>query len=155
MKEIKQEILASPLKGEVVALADVPDPVFATGAMGKGLAIKPSEGAVYAPTNAEVTLVFPTGHSLGLKSENGAELLIHIGMDTVSLDGQGFTTLVKVGDQVVAGQKLVEFDLATIEAAGLPTITPIIITNTAEYDDILTTQETVVAPGDHFLTALK
>ncbi len=155
LKEIKQEILASPLSGTVVALANVPDEVFASGAMGNGIAIDPSEGLVCAPTNAEVTLVFPTGHAIGLRTENGAELLIHIGMDTVSLEGKGFETFVQVGDQVTAGQKLVRFDRDVIEAAGLPVITPIIVTNSADFTDILVTQESQVATGDYLLTAVK
>ena len=155
LEEIKQEILASPLSGKVVALADVPDQVFASGAMGKGLAIDPADGVVVSPAQAEVTLVFPTGHAIGLRTENGAELLIHIGMDTVSLDGKGFTTHVQVGDQVQAGQALVTFDRDVIEAAGLPIITPIIVTNTAEFTDILTTQEETVQVGDYLMTAVK
>lgn len=155
LKEIKPEILASPLTGRVVTLADVPDEVFASGAMGNGIAIEPSEGLICAPTNAEVTLVFPTGHALGLRTENGAELLIHIGMDTVSLDGKGFETFVQVGDKVSAGQKLSSFDLDVIKAAGLPIITPIIVTNTADFTDILVTQESQVNTGDYLLTAVK
>ena len=155
LKEIKQEILASPLSGAVVALADVPDEVFASGAMGNGIAIDPSEGLVCAPTNAEVTLVFPTGHAIGLRTENGAELLIHIGMDTVSLEGKGFETFVQVGDQVTAGQKLVSFDMDLVKAAGLPVTTPIIVTNSADFTDILVTQESQVTTGDYLLTAVK
>ena len=155
LKEIKPEILASPLTGRVVTLADVPDEVFASGAMGNGIAIEPSEGLICAPTNAEVTLVFPTGHALGLRTENGAELLIHIGMDTVSLDGKGFETFVQVGDKVSAGQKLSSFDLDVIKAAGLPIITPIIVTNTADFTDILVIQESQVNTGDYLLTAVK
>ncbi|CQR25393.1 PTS system, beta-glucoside-specific IIABC subunit [Streptococcus varani] len=155
LQEIKQEILASPVTGKVVTLADVADEVFASGAMGNGIAVEPSEGLVCAPTNAEVTLVFPTGHAIGLTTENGAELLIHIGMDTVSLDGKGFETFVKVGDKVTAGQKLVQFDIATVQAAGLPITTPIIVTNTADFTDILFTQESQVKTGDYLLTAVK
>ena len=93
-----------------------------------------------------MNLVFPTGHAIGLTTENGAELLIHIGMDTVSLAGKGFKTYVEAGDVVEAGQKLIEFDLATIRDAKLPVITPIIVTNTAEFDDVLTTKELVLTP---------
>ena len=143
------------MTGKVVTLADVADEVFASGAMGNGIAVEPSEGLVCAPTNAEVTLVFPTGHAIGLTTENGAELLIHIGMDTVSLDGKGFETFVKVGDKVTAGQKLVQFDIATVQAAGLPITTPIIVTNTADFTDILFTQESQVKTGDYLLTAVK
>lgn len=123
--------------------------------MGKGIAINPKEGVVYAPTNGTVTLVFATKHAIGFQSDNGAEILIHVGMDTVSLDGNGFTTFVQQGEKVQAGQKLLEFDIEAIKAAGLPTITPIIITNTAIYDDVLVSQETTVKKGDYLLTTVK
>ena len=148
-KEIQQEIIASPLIGNVVPLDQVPDQVFASGAMGKGIAIDPTDGVVVAPTKATVNLVFPTGHAIGLTTENGAELLIHIGMDTVSLAGKGFKTYVE------AGQKLIEFDLATIRDAKLPVITPVIVTNTADFDDVLTTKEARVNTGDYLFTAVK
>lgn len=153
--DIKQEIIASPLIGNVVALENVPDEVFASGAMGKGIAIDPSDGVIVAPANAEVSLVFPTNHAIGLKTENGAEILIHIGMDTVSLAGKGFKNFVEVGDKVTPGQKLLEFDLNAIKAAGLPVITPIIITNTDAYTDVLTTQEGRVNTSDYLLTTVK
>ncbi|MCK4005343.1 PTS transporter subunit EIIC [Streptococcus suis] len=155
LKEIKQEIIASPLIGKVVKLEDVPDAVFASGAMGKGIAIDPLDGILVSPAKAEVTLVFPTKHAIGLRTENGAELLIHIGMDTVSLAGKGFESFVQVGDVVEAGQKLLEFDLDQIKAADLPVITPIIVTNTADYEDILVTQESQINSGDYLLTTVK
>ncbi|MEE3746781.1 beta-glucoside-specific PTS transporter subunit IIABC [Streptococcus suis] len=155
LKEIKQEIIASPLIGKVVKLEDVPDAVFASGAMGRGIAIDPLDGILVSPAKAEVTLVFPTKHAIGLRTENGAELLIHIGMDTVSLAGKGFESFVQVGDQVEAGQKLLEFDLHQIKAADLPVITPIIVTNTADYEDILVTQEIQINSGDYLLTTVK
>ena len=154
-KEIQQEIIASPLIGNIVPLDQVPDQVFASGAMGKGIAIDPTDGVVVAPTKATVNLVFPTGHAIGLTTENGAELLIHIGMDTVSLAGKGFKTYVEAGDVVEAGQKLIEFDLATIRDAKLPVITPVIVTNTADFDDVLTTKEARVNTGDYLFTAVK
>ncbi|MBM7321487.1 PTS glucose transporter subunit IIA [Streptococcus suis] len=155
LKEIKQEIIASPLIGKVVKLENVPDAVFASGAMGKGIAIAPLDGILVSPAKAEVTLVFPTKHAIGLRTENGAELLIHIGMDTVSLAGKGFESFVQVGDVVEAGQKLLEFDLNQIKAADLPVITPIIVTNTADYEDILVTQESQINSGDYLLTTVK
>lgn len=154
-KEIQQEIIASPLIGNVVPLDQVPDQVFASGAMGKGIAIDPTDGVVVAPAKATVNLVFPTGHAIGLTTENGAELLIHIGMDTVSLAGKGFKTYVEAGEVVKAGQKLIEFDLATIRDAKLPVITPVIVTNTPDFDDVLTTKEARVNTGDYLLTAVK
>ncbi|MBO4126067.1 beta-glucoside-specific PTS transporter subunit IIABC [Streptococcus suis] len=155
LKEIKQEIIASPLIGKVVKLENVPDAVFASGAMGKGIAIDPLDGILVSPAKAKVTLVFPTKHAIGLRTENGAELLIHIGMDTVSLAGKGFESFVQVGDVVEAGQKLLEFDLNQIKAADLPVITPIIVTNTADYEDILVTQESQINSGDYLLTTVK
>ena len=122
-KEIQQEIIASPLIGNIVPLNRVSDQVFASGAMGKGIAIDPTDGVVVAPAKATVNLVFPTGHAIDLTTENGAELLIHIGMDTVSFAGKGFKTYVEAGDVGEAGQKLIEFDLATIRDAKLPVIT--------------------------------
>ncbi len=154
-KELKQDIIASPLVGNTVRLEDVPDPVFSSGAMGKGIAIDPKDGVVVAPANGEITLVFPTKHAIGMRTENGAELLIHVGMDTVSLAGKGFTGFVEVGDKVQAGDKLLEFNLATIRDADLPVITPVIVTNSTEFDDVLVTQESRVDTGDYLLTAVK
>ncbi|MDD6384344.1 MAG: beta-glucoside-specific PTS transporter subunit IIABC [Streptococcus hyointestinalis] len=155
LKELQQELIASPMIGEVVALDNVPDEVFASGAMGKGLAINPSDGTVVAPSNGEITLVFPTGHAVGMRTENGAEILIHVGMDTVSLAGKGFKSFVEVGQKVTAGDKLLEFDLATIRDAGLPVITPVIVTNSAGYDDVLLTQEVRVNIGDYLMTTVR
>lgn len=155
LKELQQELIASPMIGEVVALDNVPDEVFASGAMGKGLAINPSDGTVVAPRNGEITLVFPTGHAVGMRTENGAEILIHVGMDTVSLAGKGFKSFVEVGQKVTAGDKLLEFDLATIRDAGLPVITPVIVTNSADYDDVLLTQEVRVNIGDYLMTTVR
>ncbi len=154
LKELKQEIIASPMIGQVVKLENVPDEVFATGAMGKGIAIDPADGTVVAPAAGEITLVFPTGHAIGMRTENGAEILIHVGMDTVSLGGKGFNTFVQVGDKVDAGQKLLEFDLATIRDANLPVISPVIVTNSTEFEDVLTTQDARVNIGDYLLTTL-
>lgn len=154
LKELKQEIIASPMIGQVVKLENVPDEVFASGAMGKGIAIDPADGTVVAPAAGEITLVFPTGHAIGMRTENGAEILIHVGMDTVSLAGKGFNTFVQVGDKVDAGQKLLEFDLATICEANLPVISPVIVTNSTEFEDVLTTQNARVNIGDYLLTTL-
>lgn len=155
LKELTQETIAAPLTGTVVALSDVQDPVFSSLALGKGIAIEPTSGEVVSPVNGTVTTIFPTGHAVGITSENGAEILIHVGMDTVSLNGQGFTPHVKSGDSVVAGQKLVTVDLETVKAAGLPTVTPVVVTNTADFEDVLATQEGQVVAGDYLLTAVK
>ena len=104
---IQREILVSPLSGELVLLSDVTDEVFSSGVLGKGIAINPSVGKVFAPADAEITTLFPTGHAIGLKTNKGAEILIHIGMDTVKMNGDGFKTHVAQGDKVVTGQGLV------------------------------------------------
>ena len=151
----KQEIIGSPLAGELVTQNDIKDQVFASGAMGKAIAVNPTEGAVYAPANATVTTIFPTGHAIGLTTDNGTEILIHIGLDTVELNGEGFEKLVATGDQVAAGQKLITFDMDLIQERGFSTQTPIVITNTAELEDVLFTGETTVTPGDYLLTVVR
>ena len=124
----KEEGVMAPLTGTVHQLEDVPDPVFAEKMMGEGIAIKPSEGVVVAPFDGEVVQVFPTKHAIGLKGESGLELLIHIGLETVSLDGEGFEAFVKQGDHVQRGDKLISFDMHIIEEKASSTITPIIMT---------------------------
>lgn len=150
-----QEIIASPLTGRAMPLSEAPDEVFASGAMGKGIAIEPTEGVVKSPVNGTVVTIFPTGHAIGLVTENGAEILIHIGLDTVNLEGRGFEKLVASGDKVEAGQELVRFDIALIKAAGYQTVTPIIVTNSPDYADILVTAETDIQQGDYLFTAVK
>lgn len=154
LAELSQEIIASPIAGEVVRQEEIKDQVFASGAMGKAIAINPAEGVVYAPAKATVTSLFPTGHAIGLTTENGTELLIHIGLDTVELNGEGFKALVKQGDVVEAGQKLIEFDIEFIESNGLSTQTPIVVTNTNEFEDVLFTDGESIEQGDYLLTSL-
>jgi len=124
-------IVRSPLDGKVIPLADVEDPVFAGGMVGPGVGIRPTSNTVVSPVDGTVVLVFPTGHAIGLKSDTGVELLIHIGLDTVKLDGKGFTTLVEAGDIVEVGTPLVTFDPEVIEAAGYKLTTPVLVTNAA------------------------
>ncbi|AND78675.1 MULTISPECIES: sucrose-specific PTS transporter subunit IIBC [Streptococcus] len=145
----------APLSGEVVALENVNDPVFASGAMGQGLAIKPSEDAVYAPADAEVTIAFETGHAYGLKTETGAEILIHIGIDTVSMDGDGFVKNVSAGQKVKAGDKLGSFDSSKIAAAGLDNTTMIIVTNSTDFSSVEGLASGSVKQGDDLLKAAK
>ncbi|MDL5610104.1 beta-glucoside-specific PTS transporter subunit IIABC [Bacillus halotolerans] len=127
------EIIHSPIKGEVKALSEVNDGVFSAGIMGKGFAIEPEEGEVVSPVYGSVTTIFKTKHAIGITSDQGAEILIHIGLDTVKLEGQWFTAHVKEGDKVAPGDPLVSFDLEQIIAAGYDVITPVIITNTDRY----------------------
>lgn len=153
--DLAEETLVSPLSGEVVALENVNDPVFSSGAMGKGLAVKPTEGVVYAPADAEVTIAFETGHAYGLKTATGAEILIHIGIDTVSMNGNGFEKLVAAGDKVKAGTPLAKFDAAKIAEAGLDDTTMIIVTNTADFTEVAPLAEGTIAHGADFLKVVK
>ncbi|MFM0581709.1 sucrose-specific PTS transporter subunit IIBC [Streptococcus suis] len=152
---VAEETLVSPLSGDVVALENVNDPVFSSGAMGKGLAVKPSEGVVYAPADAEVTIAFETGHAYGLKTASGAEILIHIGIDTVSMNGNGFEKLVAAGDKVKAGDAIAKFDAAKIAEAGLDDTTMIIVTNTADFAEVSPLAEGTIAHGVEFLKVAK
>ncbi|MBZ6527475.1 PTS glucose transporter subunit IIA [Aerococcaceae bacterium DSM 111021] len=150
-----QEIIASPVTGRAMSLSEAPDEVFASGAMGKGIAVEPTEGVIYAPVNATVTTIFPTGHAIGLTTENGAEILIHIGLDTVNLEGKGFEKLVENNEQVEAGQELVRFDIDLIKEAGYETVTPIVVTNTGNYSDVLVTNDSEIQQGDYLFTTVK
>ena len=145
---LADEVIVTPIVGSAVALADVNDPVFSSGAMGQGIAIKPTEGVVYAPADAEVTIAFATGHAYGLKTANGAEILIHVGIDTVSMNGEGFDQKVAQGDKVKAGDILGTFDAAKIAAAGLEDTTMVIVTNTADFASVTPLATGSVAKGD-------
>ena len=126
----------SPLKGNVIALKDVPDETFAAEVLGVGAAVEPSEGIVKAPADGEVSTIFDTNHAVGLTLDNGMEILIHVGINTVELGGEGFTGHVAEGDRVKRGQTLITFDKAFIESKGYPTVTPVIITNPDDYSVI-------------------
>ena len=145
-----QKVL-SPLSGTIHPYSDVPDPAFSSEAMRKGVAIKPSEGRVVAPFDGKVTVAFKKKHALAVVSESGAEMLIHVGIDTVKLDGQYFTSHVKEGDVVTAGQLLLEFDVEQIAAAGYETVTPIIVTNSTDYEDVYALQKGDVQVQDELL----
>ena len=145
---LQNETIQTPIVGDVVALSDVNDPVFSSGAMGQGIAVKPSQDVVYAPADAEVTIVFPTGHAYGLRTANGAEILIHVGIDTVSMNGEGFNHKVAQGDKVKAGDVLGTFDSNKIAAAGLDDTTMVIVTNTADYASVAPVATGSVAKGD-------
>ena len=145
---LQDETIISPIVGQAVALENVNDPVFSSGAMGQGIAVKPSEGVVYAPADAEVTIAFATGHAYGLRTANGAEILIHVGIDTVSMNGEGFNHKVAQGDKVKAGDVLGTFDSAKIAAAGLDNTTMVIVTNTADFASVNPVASGSVAKGD-------
>ena len=145
---LSEGVIQTPIVGDVVALSNVNDPVFSSGAMGQGIAVKPSQDVVYAPADAEVTIVFPTGHAYGLRTANGAEILIHVGIDTVSMNGEGFNQKVNQGDKVKAGDVLGAFDSAKIAAAGLDNTTMVIVTNTADFASVNPVASGSVAKGD-------
>ena len=139
----------------MVALEDTPDAVFASGAMGQGVAIEPSVGEVVAPADGVIRLLFPTNHAIGLATDDGAEILIHVGMDTVALEGEGFMAHVTQGSKVKAGQLLLSFDIDTIKKAGYPVTTPIIVTNTADYKTVEALAGGDVKLGDDLLKVSK
>lgn len=130
------EKIKSPMNGTVIPLSEVPDAVFSSEMLGKGFGVEPSEGKAYAPVDGEVTTVFDTKHAIGLMSKHGVELLIHIGMDTVKLNGKGFDVKVKTGDQVKAGDLLAEFDMDLIKGEGYPVTTAVVVTNTDDCEEI-------------------
>lgn len=149
---IKQEAIVSPLTGVIKPLADVDDPVFSSEAMGKGIAIEPTVGKAVSPVNGTITTVFPTGHAIGITSDEGAEILIHIGINTVQLGGKHYAPVVKQGDRVNQGDLLVTFDIEKIKEAGYPVTTPIIITNTDRYIDIIDMNKEAVQAKESLLT---
>lgn len=134
VQKVQNEEVVSPLNGEVIALSEVKDAAFSSGALGLGVAIEPSEGKLVAPVAGTVSALFPTKHAIGITTDAGADLLIHIGMDTVQLEGKFFTAHVSQGDYVKPGQLLIEFDMEEIKAAGKPLTTPIVVTNHKEFD---------------------
>ncbi|WP_044748497.1 PTS sugar transporter subunit IIA [Bacillus alveayuensis] len=125
----KEETLFAPLSGKVVDIEQVPDPTFSQKLMGEGIAIEPVDGTVVSPVNGEVIQFFHTKHAIGIRSETGLEILIHVGLETVMLNGEGFTGHVQVGDKVKAGDRLITFDLEFIKEKAASSITPIVITN--------------------------
>lgn len=151
---LKKEVITSPLEGPIQALDSLPDPAFSSGAMGQGIVVDPTSGRLTSPAAGTVTTVFPTGHAIGITTDGGAQLLIHVGVNTVRLKGQFFDKKVREGDRVEAGQLLLEFDLEQIKAAGYVTATPVIVTNSADYLDVLKTTEYSVKNGDYLLTTV-
>jgi PTS system beta-glucosides-specific IIC component len=146
--------VAAPVTGNVIALSEVKDEAFSSGAMGQGLGIEPSEGKVYAPVDGEISTFFPTGHAIGITSDNGIEILIHVGMDTVELNGKGFTPKKKQGDHVKKGELLLEFDMNVIKQAGYSTVTPVIITNSDDFADIIPANPGSITHGQDAITLL-
>lgn len=148
--------ISSPLSGQVKELSQATDPVFAQGVMGQGVLIEPSQGELLAPVDGIVSVLFPTKHAVGIVSDQGVEMLMHIGMDTVNLEGKGFTAHISQGDRVKAGDKLISFDIDLIKDAGYVTETPVIITNQDQYQaDALGSLPRQIAVGDALMTATK
>lgn len=149
------EILGAPIEGEAVVSAEISDPTFGEEMLGKGMAIKPAVGKVYAPANGTITMVFDTKHAISMVTEGGAEILIHVGLDTVSLNGAPYTIHVNADDKVKKGDLLGEFDMDAIKAAGLETITPIIVCNSDDYKEVKRFTGKQVKPGDDIMELVK
>ena len=142
--KLEEEIILAPIKGEVKPIEESSDAAFASGALGKGVVILPEEGKVYAPVTGTVTVLFPSLHAIGITSDAGVELLIHIGINTVQLNGEGFTAHIKQGDQIKQGQLLVEFDMNKIKEAGYSLETPVLVTNYADLKEVKNTNASSV-----------
>jgi PTS system beta-glucosides-specific IIC component len=142
------EVIVAPLKGEAVESSAINDPTFGEEMLGKGMAIKPAEGKVYAPFDGTVALVFDTKHAISVVSEKGAEVLIHVGLDTVMLKGEHYTTHVETGASVKKGDLMLEFDMEAIAAAGYDTITPVVLCNSDDYKNVTRITGKQVEPGD-------
>ena len=154
-KIMEKEIVYSPLKGEVKLLEEAEDEAFASGALGKGAAVVPVEGKVVAPVDGIIVTLFPTNHAIAIETNSGVEILIHVGLDTVQLDGKYFYPKVKEGDKIKKGDLILEFDIDEIKKAGYVLTTPIIITNTDEYLDVLEMKKENVEFGDELITIVK
>lgn len=153
-KKMSRDVVCSPIKGTTIPLSKISDDAFAQGALGKGIAINPTDGKIVAPFDGTVMTLFPTKHAIGLISDNGCEVLIHIGLDTVQLEGKYFESHIKQGDKVKRGQLLVTIDIKAIEAAGYSLVTPVVITNTNDYLDVVEMHSGDVAAGEELLTVL-
>jgi len=147
--------LAAPVKGECIPVSEVADPTFAEEILGKGIAIKPSDGKIYAPADGVVSTVFPTGHAVGVTTPEGVEILINVGLDTVQLKGQFFRTLVEENQQVSKGDLLLEADISEIAGAGYDTVTPVIICNSSDFSEVKCMAGGQVNVGDEVITCAK
>lgn len=147
--------VACPVKGRALPMSRVPDVTFSDHILGKGMAIAPMEGKVFAPFDGMVDMIFDTGHAVNLVSEDGVEVLIHVGIDTVTLKGKYFTPHVENGTKIHKGDLLIEFDLSAILSAGYSMITPVVICNTNDYKEIQTVEDIGVAVGDTIIKIYK
>lgn len=148
-------MLAADAAGTVVKMEDIPDEVFAQGILGQCCGIDPSEGKVYAPCDGEITQAPDTLHALGIAGKNGIEVLIHVGVDTVEMKGDGFSAKVKLGDKITKGQLLLTMDLDKIKAAGHPTVVITVVTNTDDFAEVTTVASGAVKPGDDLMKIAK
>lgn len=152
-EKVEEEITVySPLKGTVIPLDQVEDEAFSSGVLGKGAAVIPEEGVLWAPADGTISAMFPTGHAIGMVTESGAEVLMHVGMDTVKLNGEGFKPLIKAGDQVRKGQPLLEFDMKLIQETGYSLVTPVLVTNYMQYGEIRTLKTGAADRGEALLS---
>mgnify|MGYP002518924760 CR=1 FL=1 len=147
-EEINPNHVYAPMAGEAVAISEVPDPTFSSGMMGNGIAIQPTDGKVCSPVNGTVDMMFDTGHAVSLVSDNGIEILIHVGLETVGLEGKPFQGKVQNGQKVKKGDLLFVADLEAIKAAGLPTITPVLVCNSDDYTTFNVSTGKTVAQGE-------
>lgn len=151
-KKDKKQMLGAPAAGRAVSIKEVNDPTFAEEILGKGVAVIPSEGKIYAPADGEIGMVFDTLHAVSLTTDYGAEVLIHVGLDTVQMKGEGFEGHVKAGDKVKKGDLLLTVDLEKVKAAGYDIITPMLICNTADYESVEAMAGRDVNAGDDILS---
>lgn len=151
----KQFPIYSPLKGKILELSKVSDKTFSTGCMGDGIAIIPSEGKLFSPVRGKVLSIFPTKHAICIQSDEGIEILVHVGIDTVMLQGNGFEILTNIGDTVDVGAPLLEFDLNLIRSSGYETTTLVIITNSSEYSEVIYSKEDNIDASDLILKIVK
>lgn len=147
--------IGAPLAGTCVSIKEVPDPTFADEILGKGVAVIPTDGKVYAPADGVISTLFPTGHAVAMTTEDGAEILIHVGLETVSLEGKAFTIHTQMDAKVKKGDLLLEADLKAIEEAGLKIITPVVICNADEFAKVEGMTDRDVVPGDEILKLQK
>ena len=148
-------VVAAPIRGKAVELSQVNDPTFSECMLGKGVAILPSEGKVYAPADGEISMMFETHHAVSMTTNDGIELLIHIGLETVALKGEGFEAHVQSGDQVKKGDLLLSMDLEKIKSKGCDIISPVVVCNTDDYTDVQAVLSEQVEPGETVIKVIK
>lgn len=147
--------IGAPISGKLVSIKEVSDPTFGEEILGKGAAVIPDDGKVYAPADGTVSTVFPTGHAVAMATDDGVEILIHVGLDTVKLDGKHFTIHAQEDQKVKKGDLLLEVDLGQVKAEGYDTITPVVICNSDDFAEILMEEAREIVQGDDILTLRK